>query len=347
MKFFPAISLALLLSSNGFCADNPMETHFANLTQLTNEADNGEAYWSFDGAKLIFQSSREGKACDRIWTMNADGSDKRLVSPDKGANTCSFFMPGGKTIVYASTSHLDGDCPPRIGIPGQNYVWPLWPYDIYSADAGGGNAKKLTDNAGYDAEPVVSADGGRIVFGSKREGDFDVYTMNADGSDVKRLTTEVGYDGGPWWSPDGKLIVWRAWHPKTEEEKAKWRDMMGKEYIVPVPLDIWVMNADGTGKRRLTENGAVNWAPSFHPDGKRIVFSSNMDDWKPEQKRFGRNFELYLMNLDGTGLIRLTYNDNFDSFPMFSPDGKKIAFGSNRVADRPRQTDIFVADWKE
>jgi Tol biopolymer transport system component len=114
-----------------------------------------------------------------------------------------------------------------------------------------------------------------------------------------------------------------------------------------MPLDLWVMNADGSGKRRLTDNGATNWSPSWHPDGKRIVFSSNMDDWKPELKRFGRNFELYLMNLDGTGLERLTYNDTFDSFPMFSPDGKKLSFAANRTPDRPRQTDIFIADWVE
>lgn len=351
MKLLKTIALLSLFTLAGpafaGALDNPLETHLKNLRQLTFEGDNGEAYFSFDGKKLIFQSSRGGKGCDRIYTMNADGTDISMVSPDKGANTCSYFLPGGEKIVYSSTSALPGDCPERIKIPGQNYVWPLWPYDIYIADSDGRNVKALTDNPEYDAEPVVNAAGTRIVFGSKRGGDFDVYTMNMDGGDVKRLTTEYGYDGGPWWSPDGSMIAWRAYYPSTEAEKASWKDSMDKNYIVPVPLDLWVMKSDGTEKRRIVSNGAVNWAPSWHPDGKRLVFSSNMDDWKESQKRFGHNFELYMVDIDGKNLKRLTYNDNFDSFPMFSPDGRKLIFGSNRTKERPRQTDIFIADWEE
>ena len=122
---------------------------------------------------------------------------------------------------------------------------------------------------------------------------------------------------------------------------------MANNYVQSTPLDIWVMQADGSGKRRLTDNGATNWAPSWHPDGKRIVFSSNMDDWREDLQTFGHNFELYLINSDGTSLERITYNKVFDSFPMFSPDGRKLAFGSNRNAAKPRATDIFIADWSE
>jgi Tol biopolymer transport system component len=269
--------------------------------------------------------------------MNIDGSDKRMVSPGHGAHTCSFFFPDGKRIVFASTSHLPGDCPPKPAAPaGARYVWPLYPYDIYSADADGSDLRRLTDNPKYDAEPVVSADGNRIVFGSQRDGDFDIYVMHPDGTNVRRLTDRLGYDGGPWFSPDGKRIVWRAWYPETEEEMAKWKDAMEHDYIIAVPLDIWVMDADGSNKRLLVRNGATNWAPSWHPDGRRIVFSSNRDDWRAD-----------IINLDGTGLERLTYNRVFDSFPMFSPDGRKLAFASNRDPQKPRQTDIFIADWTE
>jgi Tol biopolymer transport system component len=317
-----------------------------NVTQLTHDGDNGEAYFSWDGKKLIFQSNRGGYGCDKIWTMNIDGSDLRMVSPSHGAHTCSFFCPDEKRIVFASTSHLAGDCPPK-GQLTAGYVWPLYPYDIFSMNLDGTDLRRLTDNPKYDAEPVVSPDGKQIVFGSQREGDFDIYLMNIDGSGVRRLTDRVGYDGGPWFSPDGKKIVWRAWYPETEEEKALWKDCMENNYIVAVPLDIWVMDADGSNKRRLLHNGATNWAPSWHPDGKRIIFSSNMDDWHADIGKFGHNFELYLINIDGTGLERITFNTVFDSFPMFSPDGKKIVFGSNRNSQNPHETDIFIADWKE
>jgi Tol biopolymer transport system component len=321
-----------------------------NVTQLTHDGDNGEAYFSWDGKKLIFQSNRADHGreygCDKIWTMNIDGSDLRMVSPSHGAHTCSFFCPDEKRIVFASTSHLAGDCPPKGQLPA-GYVWPLYPYDIFSMNLDGTDLRRLTDNPKYDAEPVVSPDGKQVVFGSQREGDFDIYLMNIDGSGVRRLTDRVGYDGGPWFSPDGKKIVWRAWYPETEEEKALWKDCMENNYIVAVPLDIWVMDADGSNKRRLLHNGATNWAPSWHPDGKRIIFSSNMDDWHADIGKFGHNFELYLINIDGTGLERITFNTVFDSFPMFSPDGKKIVFGSNRNSQNPHETDIFIADWEE
>jgi len=325
-----------------------VDQHMKNVTQLTFDGDNGEAYFSPDGRKLIFQSNRGGYACDKIWIMNIDGSDKKMVSPNHGAHTCSFFFPDNQRIVFASTSHMPGDCPPKQKKPqGTHFVWYLYPYDIFVANADGSDMKKITDNPKYDAEPIVSPDGKQIVFGSQRYGDFDIYIMNSDGTNVRRLTDTIGYDGGPWFSPDGKKIVWRAWYPETEEEKAKWRDCMENNYIVPVPLDLWVMDADGSNKKRLTHNGATNWAPSWHPDGKRIIFSSNMDDWHEDIKRFGHNFEIYVINIDGTGIERITYNKVFDSFPMFSPDGKKIVFASNRNAQNPHATDIFIADWVE
>lgn len=322
------------------------DRHMHHITQLTFDGDNGEAYFSWDGKKLIYQSNRNGYSCDKIWMMNTDGSEKKMVSPDHGAHTCSFFFPGNASIVFSSTSHIPGDCPPKPALPA-GYVWPLYPYDIFVAAADGTGLRRITDNPKYDAEPVVSADGRRIVFGSQREGDFDIYSMNSDGTGVKRLTERVGYDGGPWFSPDGKKIAWRAWYPETETEQALWRDCMEKDYIVSVPLDIWVMDADGSHKVRLTANGATNWAPSWHPDGRRIIFSSNMDDWHEDIRKFGHNFELYLINTDGTGLERITYNRTFDSFPMFSPDGRKLVFGSNRNPEKPRATDIYIADWAE
>ncbi|MCG7911059.1 MAG: hypothetical protein N0E37_03265 [Candidatus Thiodiazotropha taylori] len=320
----------------------------ANLTQLTFEGDNGEAYFSFDGKQLIYQSNRGGFECDKIWTMDIDGSNKTMVSPGHGAHTCAFFQPGEQQIVFASTSHLQGSCPKKPDLPSHiRYAWPLHPYDIYRANADGSGLTALTDNPKYDAEPIVSADGKWIVFGSQREGDFDIYRMDVDGSNVQRLTDTEGYDGGPWFSPDSTKIVWRAWHPTSAAEKAQWQENMKQDYVQSTPLDIWVMNADGSNKIRLTDNGATNWAPSWHPDGKRIVFSSNMDDWRDDYKTYGHNFELYLINSDGSGLERITYNKIFDSFPMFSPNGKKIVFGSNRNPDKPRATDIFIADWTE
>ncbi len=317
-----------------------------NIRQLTFHGDNAEAYFSFDGKMIIFQSNMDKRGCDSIWMMNADGTQLRLLN-NKGANTCSFFFPDNKRLLFSSTMHLGDDCPQRPDLKGRRYVWHLFPYDIYVMNIDGTGLKRVTDNPEYDAEAIVSRDGSKIVFTSKRNGDLDIYIMDSDGNNIKRLTDRFGYDGGPWFSPDGKKIVWRAWYPETEEEIKLWKDCMENNYVVPVPLGLWVMNIDGTEKRRILHNGATNFAPSWHPDGKRIVFSSNMDDWKEDIKAYGHNFELYLINDDGTGLRRLTFNNNFDGFPMFSPDGKRLIFSSNRNPSRPRETDIFIADMVE
>ncbi len=331
-------------------AQAPAERHLRHVTRLTFDGDNGEAYFSWDDTHLIWQSNRGGYACDKIWMMRTDGSGKRLISPNRGAHTCSFFFPGNTTVVFASTSHLPGACPPKPDgrlTEKYRYTWPLYPYDIFVAGADGSNLRRLTTNPKYDAEPIIAPDGSRVVFGSQRHGDFDIYSMRADGSDLRRLTTRVGYDGGPWFSPDGTQIIWRAWYPATAEDKAMWREWMTHDYIAAVPLDLWVMEADGANKRRLTHNGATNWAPSWHPDGRRIIFASNMDDWREKWQTYGHNFELYLINRDGTNLTRLTFNTVFDSFPMFSHSGTKLVFASNRDPQKPRATDIYLAEWVE
>jgi Tol biopolymer transport system component len=101
------------------------------------------------------------------------------------------------------------------------------------------------------------------------------------------------------------------------------------------------MNANGSSKRQVTNNGRANFGPYFFPDGKRIIFASNMDDPR------GRNFDLYKINVDGSGLERITFDDTFDGFPMFSPDGKKLVFASNRNAKAQGETNVFIADWVE
>jgi Tol biopolymer transport system component len=177
------------------------------------------------------------------------------------------------------------------------------------------------------------------VFTSTRDGDLEIYTMRADGTDIKRLTHETGYDGGAFFSADGKKIVYRAHHPKESEAIARYKELLADGLIEPRALEIYVMDADGTNKRQVTGNGAANFAPYFHPDGKKIIFSSNLSDSE------GRNFDLYIINEDGTGLEHVTTDPSFDGFPMFTDDGKKLVFASNRNAQESGETNVFIADW--
>lgn len=317
------------------------EKRLRNLKQLTFGGENAEAYFSADGKQLIFQSTRDGRGCDQIYTMSVDGSNVKMISTGEGRTTCSYFLPGARQVLYSSTHLGSKECPPKPDFS-QGYVWAVYPsFDIFTARPDGTGLKQLTNTPGYDAETTITLDGKKLVFTSMRDGDLDIYSMDANGKNVRRLTNELGYDGGPFWSYDGKQIVYRANHPQTEKQKEDYRNLLKQNLIRPTALEIWVMNADGSNKRQVTSNGKANFGPYFFPDGKRIIFSSNLDDPR------GRNFDLYMINVDGTGQERITFNETFDGFPMFSPDGKKIVFASNRNAAKQGDTNIFIADWVE
>ncbi len=320
-------------------AAEPGEKHFRSISQVTFGGENAEAYFSHDGKWLTLQSTRDGRTCDQQYVMRTDGSDVRRVSDGRGKTTCGWFFPGDKRLFFASTTAHDSACPLRPD-PSRGYVWPLDRYDIYTVDRDGSGSKRLTNYDVYTAEGVLSPDGRRIVFTSLKDGDLDIYTMNADGTDVRRLTNTPGYDGGAWWSPDGTQIVYRANHPTDSVEHKTYRDLLAQRLVRPSRVELFTMNADGSNQRQITRLGGANFGPSWTPDGKRIVFSSNY-----KNPRSG-NFDLYLVDADGGNLEQLTFDESFDGFPMFSPDGKKIVWASNRHAAKSGETNLFIADWQ-
>jgi len=330
---FPVLDL----KAEGESSHPFQERHLSNIRQLTFGGKNAEAYFSFDGKKLIFQATRDGSQCDQIFVMNVDGSDVRRVTTGKGQTTCAYFFPGDESILYSSTHHIHPDCPPAPP-RGKRFIWPLHRFDIFRSKIDGSDLKRLTSTGSYNAEATVSKEG-RIVFTSLREGDLDIYVMNADGSGVKRLTRQKGYDGGPFFSSDGKMIVYRAFHPTDAKEIEEYEKNIAMKQVVGGRLDLFVMKSDGSDQRQVTNNGASNFCPFFHPSGNQIIFSSNL------HAPGGREFNLYLINTDSTGFERITFHPGFDAFPMFSPDGKKLVFVSNRNAKEPGEFNIFLADW--
>jgi Tol biopolymer transport system component len=317
------------------------EKHFQNIKMLTTEGENAEAYFSFDQQKLIYQSRHGKYLCDQIFTMNLDGSEKKLVSTGFGRTTCSFFYPDGKRFIFASTHAADIACPSPPDLS-KGYVWKVYnTFDLYTASIDGADLQPLVPHAGYDAEATVSPNGDKVVFTSQRSGDLEIYSINLDGSELKQLTSDLGYDGGPFYSWDGKKIVYRSFHPKTKGQIQRYKNLLADELIEPAKFQIWIMDADGSNKRQVTNNTFANFAPFYHPDNERIIFCSNLNSENPRQP----DFNLWMINEDGSGLEQITYFDNFDGFPMFSADGKKLVFSSNRFNHQPRDTNVFIADW--
>ena len=327
------------------------ETHLKNVHQLTYGGDNAEAYFSFNNRNVVFQSNNEkwGVHCDQIFMFELAQAERDTLKPPmlstgKGRTTCSYFMPDGGHILYGSTHLADDNCPPEPErTHGGPYLWPIYDgYDIFVADLEGNITEQLTEEPGYDAEATVSPKGNKIVFTSTRSGDLELYTMNIDGSDVKQITDQLGYDGGAFFSPDGSKLVFRSSRPKTEEEIAEYKDYLSRGLVAPTNMEIYTCNVDGSDLKQVTNLGKANWAPFYHPNGKKIIFSSNHASETPY------NFQLYMINEDGTGLEQITTESVFNAFPMFSFDGKKLMFSSNRnTPEGSHATNVFIADWVE
>lgn len=325
------------------------EKHLKNLKQLTFGGDNAEAYFSPDGKKLSFQSNNKkwGLECDQIFSMDIEKAslDSNYmpirISNGLGRTTCSYFMPDGKEILYASTQLGSPSCPKETHIPGK-YLWAIHStYDIYVGSQDGKSKRLLTETPGYDAEATVSPLGNKIVFTSDRSGDLELWTMDIDGKNQKQITFGLGYDGGAFFSPDGKKLVFRASRPKDINEEKEYITLLKQGLVAPTNMEIYTCNVDGSDLKQITKLGKANWAPYFHPSGKKIIFSSNHKSDK------GYDFQLYMINIDGTGLEQITAESKFNAFPMFSPDGKKLIFSSNRNNGGTRDTNLFIADWED
>lgn len=346
---FPLIFLLIVIHPFNSHAQSGKETHLKNLKQLTYGGDNAEAYWSYDNTHLTFQSNNKawGLKCDQIFNLQIQAAQQDtsyrppMISTGKGRTTCSYYLKDNKHILYASTHLGNENCPPDPPRTGK-YLWAIYPdFDIFIADLKGTIVKQLTHSPGYDAEATVSPDGSKIVFTSTRSGDLELWTMDIDGSNQRQITSGLGYDGGAFFSPDGKQLVFRASRPSTEAEKKEYTDLLKQGLVAPSNMEIYTCNVDGSNLQQITHLGKANWAPFFHPSGKKIIFSSN------HHSERGYDFQLYLINIDGSGLERITHESMFNAFPMFSPDGKKLIFSSNRNNHGTRDTNLFVADWEE
>ncbi len=343
---FPAIASA---AEPANAAPNEEARLLTNIRQLTFEGKRaGEGYFSADGKKLTFQSERDpANPFYQIFQMDLETGDTVRVSPGVGKTTCSWIHPKEPKELFAST-HGDPESEKlqkaeldfRASGQTRRYAWDYDEhYELYVSDFSGKVLQQLTHERGYDAEGSYSPDGKLIAFASNRlaysgpmpEEDaetfkndpaymMDIYLMNADGSNVKRLTTSKGYDGGPFFSPDGTRIVWRRFAPNG------------------ATAEVYTMALDGSDQREITHAGAMSWAPYYHPSGDYIIFTNNSLGFA--------NFELFMIDAAGKhGPVRVTFTEGFDGLPVFSPDGKRLAWTTNRTPGGASQ--IFIADWNE
>jgi len=327
------------------------EPSLSDVVQLTSGFDRaGEAYFSADGRWIIFQASPKGEQNYQMYVARLRRDGERItglerpvrISPPRSRNTCGYFSPDGRSLIFASTAGKEDPSEPPAGYQrqGGTYRWDFpngmeiyraddWEAAVESATGGGVDLAKnaITHNDAYDAEGAYSPDGKWIVFGSRRDGDSELYVMRPDGSDPVRLTQAPGYDGGPFFSPEGRRIVYRS-------------DRKGNDLLQVFTADLTFDGAGNitgtTNERQLTNDANVNWGPYWYPDGKHIIYATSAHGHT--------NYELYWMNADGSGKTRVTNSPGFDGLPVFSGDGKLMMWSSKRAKDNTTQ--VFVARFR-
>jgi TolB protein len=326
-----------------------------DVTQLTSGfARAGEAYFSRDMKWIVFQATPPGEEhyAMHVARLGRDGDGRVAgieppvrVSPPGTRNSCGYFSPDGLSLIFASTAGKESFDPataPAAGYQrqGGTYRWDFpRGMEIFRADNWEGAVTAvrdratnlaqhpITDNETYDAEGAYSPDGKWIVFTSRRTGDAELFAMRPDGTRTVQLTNTPGYDGGPFFSPDGNRLVYRS-------------DRKGDDLLQILVADLaFDRHGNITGLRRerqLTNDGHLNWAPFWHPDGRHIVYTTS---------RHGhRNYELYVMRSDGSRKTRVTFTEGFDGLPVFSPDGRYLMWSSRRSADGTTQ--VFAAPFR-
>ncbi len=317
------------------------EKHFQNVRQLTFGGQNAEAYWNAAGTKIVYQTRQPGWADEQIIEMNVDGTGKRLVSTGKGRCTCSYFTPDENWIYFSSTHELNEGAQAKLDMS-KGYLWMVNPqFKIFRAHPDGTGLTKIIDQPGYLAETTIAPNGKFMAITAMVNGSLQICRTDLDGKNMKVLTNAYGYNGGPFVSWDSKQIVYRRQIPTNAQERTEFDALLKENLVRPGKLEIWVMDANGNNHRQITNLKSASFAPFIHPDGQRVIFSSNYGDPK------GREFDLWMTRLDGSGLERITKTKEFDGFPMFTRDGKKIVFASNRYGKVRGETNIFVADWVE
>ena len=319
----------------------PDETHLTHVTQLTFGGQNAEAYWSKDGRHIVYQTLQPNYPDEQIFTMDIDGGNKTMRSTGLGRCTCSYYTPDGKYVYFSSTHERNAGAQKKLD-RSKGYVWMVNPdFIMYRRNLKTNSLEKVFSTKGYVAETTIDPNGKYLTFTSDKDGDLEIYRADLQGKNVKRLTNHPGYDGGPFVSWDGKKIAYRRDLISTPDELKDYKELLSEHMVRPSKLEIWLMDADGSNNRQITQLKKASFAPFLHPDGKRIIFCSNWEDPK------GREFDLYMIRTDGSHLERITYTGGFDGFPMFTKDGKKLLFSSNRYHGAPNETNIFVADWKD
>jgi Tol biopolymer transport system component len=323
--FFLVSALSLFAQASRFGAEVPVHTEYlANQRALTTDGNSRNAQWTKDGRRMMIVS-KPAEGCAQAYWFDLETKERRLASTGRGTVRHATPIGKGKSWLFDSTHETGGQCAPLTlgSVPAA--------FNIFVSNEKN-KLERIAGASGYDGEAEYSEEEKRIVYTSQASGDLEIWSMELDGLNKKQLTRSPGYDGEPHVSWDGRRIVFRSTRARTEAAEKQVKLDLEQERASLVPSEIYVMSMAGRDEKQVTSFGCTVLAPVWAPDNRRIVFSSNLP-------ACGANgFELFMVNLDGTGLVQLTKGSKFTSEPSFSPDGAKLAY--------TRDGNIVLTDWQ-
>jgi Tol biopolymer transport system component len=332
--------------AGGTSPDYEESDFLTRVQRLTYEGRRaGEGYFSPDGTKLVFQSEREeGNPFYQIYLLDLLTGDTERVSPGVGKTTCPFIRPGTGDVLFGST-HLDP------------------------------NSERLQRE-----ELEFRASGKERRYSWDYDPAMDIFVADAESGDLVRVTEEQGYDAEASYSPDGEWIVYSsmrdAYERELTDEERKILDVNPSYFG-----ELYIMRADGSEKRRLTNVPGYDGGPFFSTNGERVVWRRFSEDgltadvytintdgsderritdfgalsWAPYEHPSGEyilfasnklgfsNFEVFIVDVEGTKEpVRVTYTDGFDGLPVPSPDGKTLIWTSSRHGEGGQ---LYRAGW--
>jgi Tol biopolymer transport system component len=320
------LAFPLLSQENSrFGAPIPQHQDFlSNIRPITADNASRKPHWSLDGRRLMFVSQEQGK-CPQAYWYDLDTKARTLASTGEGSVRTVAPIVKNKVWLFDSTAASGDACAPTAltSVPAT--------FDIYSKSEKG-KVERLTTADGYDAELDVSPDGKQIVFASQASGDIEIWTMEPNGMNKRQLTRSPGYDGEPNFSNDGRRIVYRSYRARSNEAQKLTKEELAFGKARLDPSEIFVMNPKGLDQKQITSFNCLILDPVWTPDNRRIVFSANLPACNAEK------FELFMINLDGTGLVQLTKDSQFAGEVSFAPNGSTLAF--------TRNGNIHLAEWQ-
>ncbi len=304
---------------------------------IPNIPRSAEAYYAPDNLHVIAQTkdpaaaqAEPGKVGGSLTFTYTDTGEELTRINDKGQDACSWFLPDGTGLIWTSTrDHLD--------MPAGNWSdeadYPQGA-ELYTSDLTGGNVRRLTHNAYYEAEVTTSLDGRWVFFTRQIDGRLDIWKMRLDGTDEQQLTfTDDWQEGAPYPAPDGTHLIFRAWKHSDKQRLAEEFEATGKRQ--QTPMTIFTMTTAGTDVQPRTFTRDMNWAPFMAPDGRHFFYDRVFE---------GNNWEIVMGDLAGGEPVRLTYYPGFDGFASASWDGRKLLFARSLGQRFMSEIYTFVMD---